>query len=45
MESLLANRWLEADDRETVSDLDAEIEERDAYYASAGRLAYEPLPC
>jgi len=44
VESLLANRWLDADDRETVTDIHAEAEEKDAWYASAGKLAHEPLP-
>jgi hypothetical protein len=34
--SLLANRWLEHDGRETVSDKHAEAEHRDAYYAARG---------
>lgn len=33
VQCLLANRWLEADDRETVRDVGAEVEEMDAYYA------------
>lgn len=43
--AMLANRWLEADDRETTGDPVEAAEEKDAYYASAGTLSYEPLPC
>ena len=41
---LLGNGWLECDERETVRDIREEADERDHYYASAGTLAYEPLP-
>jgi len=34
--SLLANRWLEHDGRETVSDKHAEADEKDSYYAARG---------
>lgn len=42
--AMLANRWLEADERETVSDPTAAAEEKDAYYGT-GTLCHEPLPC
>lgn len=35
VESLLANRWLEADERETVTDRAAEVEQMDQWYAQA----------
>jgi len=34
--ALLANRWLEHDGRETVTDLTAEAEEKDAFYSARG---------
>lgn len=42
VETLIGNGWLEQDERETVTDRDADVQEREAYYG--GRLAYEPLP-
>jgi predicted nucleic acid-binding Zn finger protein len=44
LHALLSNRWLEQDDRETVTDVAEEIEAKDAWYAAAtgGTLCYEP---
>jgi hypothetical protein len=45
LHALQSNGWLDADDRETVADIREEAEAKDAWYASAGTLCHEPLPC
>lgn len=44
VESLVANRWLDADDRETVGDRHDDADERDQWYATADALG-RPLAC